>query len=213
MPLATVPPALLLATSSANQLMRSLFDDTFAGVHHLAAFDWALLIPYFVDSDRAFVLRVPPLRDDPEVSEARKTDAAWNRPCSLPHLPRVTIQLPLYNERYVVERLMEEVARWIIRGTCCRSRCWTIRPTIRILSPKRWCDEYRAAGLPIEYHHRTNRDGFKAGALQEGLKTATASSWPSSTPTFVPPARFSAAHRSTTSPIRRWAWCKRAGAI
>ena len=34
-------------------------------------------------------------------------------------------------------------------------------------------ERYRAPGYPIEYHHRTNRHGFKAGALQEGLKTAT----------------------------------------
>ena len=41
------PPALLLATSAANQLVRALFDDTFAGIHHLDLFDWAMLIPYF----------------------------------------------------------------------------------------------------------------------------------------------------------------------
>ena len=41
------PPALLLATSTTDQLVRSLFDDTFNGVHHLAFFDWALLVPYF----------------------------------------------------------------------------------------------------------------------------------------------------------------------
>jgi len=33
--------------------------------------------------------------------------------------------------------------------------------------------EYRAMGHPVEYHHRSNRHGFKAGALEEGLKTAT----------------------------------------
>ena len=35
------------------------------------------------------------------------------------------------------------------------------------------CERYRNIGHPIEYLHRTNREGFKAGALQEGLKTAT----------------------------------------
>jgi len=35
------------------------------------------------------------------------------------------------------------------------------------------CERYATIGHPIEYIHRTNRNGFKAGALQEGLKTAT----------------------------------------
>ena len=47
MVIAITPPALLLATSTTDQLVRSLFDDTFNGVHHLEFFDWALLIPYF----------------------------------------------------------------------------------------------------------------------------------------------------------------------
>ena len=47
MVIAIAPPALLLATSTTDQLVRSLFDDTFNGVHHLAFFDWALLVPYF----------------------------------------------------------------------------------------------------------------------------------------------------------------------
>ena len=47
MVIAIAPPALLLATSTTDQLMRSLFDDTFNGVHRLEFFDWALLIPYF----------------------------------------------------------------------------------------------------------------------------------------------------------------------
>ncbi|HWQ03683.1 MAG TPA: glycosyltransferase [Candidatus Nitrosotenuis sp.] len=34
-------------------------------------------------------------------------------------------------------------------------------------------ERYQALGLNITYHHRSNREGFKAGALAEGLKTAT----------------------------------------
>ena len=47
MVIAIAPPALLLATSTTDQLVRSLFDDTFNGIHHLEFFDWAMLIPYF----------------------------------------------------------------------------------------------------------------------------------------------------------------------
>ena len=41
------PMALFLVRSASDRLMRSLFDDTFAGIHQMAWFDWAMLIPYF----------------------------------------------------------------------------------------------------------------------------------------------------------------------
>ena len=41
------PVAFLLSNSAFDQIKRSLFDDTFAGIHTLAWFDWAMLIPYF----------------------------------------------------------------------------------------------------------------------------------------------------------------------
>ena len=44
-------------------------------------------------------------------------------------------------------------------------------------------ERYAAMGHNISYHHRTNREGFKAGALDAGLKKTEASSSPSSTPT------------------------------
>jgi len=43
----SLPLALLAAHSATDRLVRSLFDDTFAGIHQMAWFDWAMLIPYF----------------------------------------------------------------------------------------------------------------------------------------------------------------------
>ncbi len=43
----SLPWAFLAATGGSSRLVRSLFDNTFAGVHQLAWFDWAMLIPYF----------------------------------------------------------------------------------------------------------------------------------------------------------------------
>ena len=51
-------------------------------------------------------------------------------------------------------------------------------------------ERYRAMGYPIEYHHRDNRHGFKAGALQEGLKTATGEFVAIFDADFVPPPDF-----------------------
>ena len=51
-------------------------------------------------------------------------------------------------------------------------------------------ERYRTIGYPIEYHHRTNRHGYKAGALQEGLETATGELVAVFDADFCPPADF-----------------------
>ena len=55
---------------------------------------------------------------------------------------------------------------------------------------QRLCNEYAAAGFPVEYHHRTNRHGYKAGALQEGLATATGELIAIFDADFIPPTDF-----------------------
>lgn len=91
---------------------------------------------------------------------------------SLDPLPRVTIQLPLYNEMYVVDRLVEAV---------CRIEYPRDRLEIQVLDDS--TDEtqefaalvvrrFAAQGIDIKYIYRTDRIGYKAGALDEGLKLA-----------------------------------------
>jgi cellulose synthase/poly-beta-1,6-N-acetylglucosamine synthase-like glycosyltransferase len=87
-------------------------------------------------------------------------------------LPRVTIQLPLYNEMYVADRLIEAVARieyphelleiQVLDDSTDETR------KIAELSVMRLAAE----GLDIKYINRTDRTGYKAGALEAGLKTA-----------------------------------------
>ena len=87
-------------------------------------------------------------------------------------LPTVTIQLPLYNEMYVVDRLVESV---------CRIDYPRELLEIQVLDDS--TDETReiaelavrraaAQGVDIHYMHRTDRNGYKAGALDEGMKVA-----------------------------------------
>ena len=87
-------------------------------------------------------------------------------------LPVVTIQLPLYNEMYVAERLIEAV---------CRIEYPRELLEIQVLddSTDETCEvadlavrRFAAQGHDIKYLHRTNRVGYKAGALEEGLKSA-----------------------------------------
>src|SRR5207237_634891 len=86
--------------------------------------------------------------------------------------PVVTIQLPLYNEMYVADRLIDAV---------CRIDYPRDRLEIQVLDDS--TDETRsiaelavrrfaAQGLDIKVLHRADRRGYKAGALEAGLKTA-----------------------------------------
>src|SRR6186713_3081671 len=86
--------------------------------------------------------------------------------------PAVTIQLPIYNEMYVADRLIDAV---------CQIDYPRELLEIQVLDDS--TDETRtvaeqavrrnaAAGIDITYLHRTDRTGFKAGALEAGMKVA-----------------------------------------
>ena len=94
------------------------------------------------------------------------------RSCRDAEFPAVTVQLPIYNERYVVERLIRAVAAMDYPRD---------RLQIQVLddSTDETCDvarrvttELRADGIDIEYLHRADRTGFKAGALAAGMGVA-----------------------------------------
>jgi len=88
-------------------------------------------------------------------------------------LPRVTIQLPMYNERMVARRIIEgaceiDYPRDLLQIQVLDDSTDETREIARAA-----VDEARAAGFDIEYIHRDNRMGYKAGALENGLRTAT----------------------------------------
>lgn len=87
-------------------------------------------------------------------------------------LPRVTVQLPIYNEMYVVERLLRAVTQLDYPRD---------RLEIQVLDDstdetseicRRLVEQYRAEGYDIVYLRRGDRQGFKAGALAYGLSFA-----------------------------------------
>src|SRR5437762_13707753 len=93
--------------------------------------------------------------------------------CKFTNLPRVTIQLPMYNEDTVAER--------VIKATCLIDYPLD-RLEIQVLDDstdhsaeiaKKAVDDWAARGYPIKYIHRTDRVGYKAGALAAGMDQAT----------------------------------------
>lgn len=88
-------------------------------------------------------------------------------------IPNVTIQLPLFNEYYVIERLVKSV---------CNIEYPKDKLEIQVLDDstddtqelaKQLVAEYQSKGYDIKYIHRVDRSGFKAGALKAGLEVAS----------------------------------------
>ncbi len=125
----------------------------------------------------------------------KKNASRWSEPpasFAAEELPFVTIQLPIFNEQFVIQRLID---------TCCRLDYPRDRFEIQVLDDStdettevaRGIVERYAAGYnglapqPIHYLHRTNRHGYKAGALDAGLDTARGEFVAIFDADFVPP--------------------------
>lgn len=87
-------------------------------------------------------------------------------------LPRVTVQLPIYNEEYMVEQLIESACRLDYPRHLLDIQVLDDSTDETRLAAKQAVKRWTAAGYPIECIHREHRLGFKAGALQAGLSKA-----------------------------------------
>jgi cellulose synthase/poly-beta-1,6-N-acetylglucosamine synthase-like glycosyltransferase len=180
--------AFLIQRSAAARLIQGLLNNPFAGIHQLAWFDWALLIPYFTV---LIILSVYGLhRYDLIRTYFKYRKNVPGPPRRYDRLPPVTIQLPIYNERYVVERLIEEVVKIDYPKELLQIQVLDDSTDDTAPFAGALVERYRALGHPIEYHHRSNRHGYKAGALQEGLETATGELVAVFDADFCPPADF-----------------------
>jgi len=86
--------------------------------------------------------------------------------------PQVTIQLPVYNERYVVKRLIQSVCRFDYPRELFEIQILDDSTDDTVDIAKAVAGEMTRQGFDIRYIHRDDRIGFKAGALKEGLKYA-----------------------------------------
>jgi cellulose synthase/poly-beta-1,6-N-acetylglucosamine synthase-like glycosyltransferase len=88
-------------------------------------------------------------------------------------LPRVTIQLPMFNEANVAERVIEAATAVDYPADRLQVQVLDDSTDESADIARRCCERLAAAGHDIEYRHRDDRAGYKAGALQAGLDTAT----------------------------------------
>ncbi|MDZ7291099.1 MAG: glycosyltransferase family 2 protein [candidate division KSB1 bacterium] len=115
---------------------------------------------------------------------------AKKEPAPLHEFPKVTVQLPVFNEVYVVERL--------IRAACDLDYPRHLLE-IQVLDDstdetfgiaQHWVAHYQKQGYQITLRHRDHRQGYKAGALREGLAVATGEFIAIFDADFVPPRDF-----------------------
>ena len=181
--------AALLVSHGLGHYFRSHYADPFQHLYEWNWFDAALLVPYFV------VLTILAFYGIHRYQLVwlyyRHARSAAREPVRyFAELPLVVVQLPIFNEQYVIDRLID---------ACCKLDYPRDRLQIQLLDDSTdetrevaaaIVERYRAAGQPIEYIHRTNRHGYKAGALDAGLRITQGELVAIFDADFVPPPEW-----------------------
>jgi cellulose synthase/poly-beta-1,6-N-acetylglucosamine synthase-like glycosyltransferase len=109
---------------------------------------------------------------------------------SLAALPRVTVQLPIYNETYVADRLIDSVCALDYPRELLEIQVLDDSTDETCAVAERAVRRHAANGVDITYLHRADRTGYKAGALEAGLKVAKGEYIAIFDADFIPPADF-----------------------
>ena len=170
-------------------IRQHFLDTTFRGLYHVNGFDLALLIPYFIVlillagyGVHRYVLVYLYYKH----SKNRTTEPA----ALFEDLPPVTVQLPIFNEQYVIERLLESVCKLEYPREKLDIQVLDDSTDETIEVARGLVERYAALGHPVSYHHRTNREGYKAGALAEGMKSSKGEFIAIFDADFTPPEDF-----------------------
>ncbi len=183
--------ALFVAQNPVSDYWQKLTDknrNPFIGLYNLDTFDLAVMIPYFLVlvvlamyGLHRYWLVYNFFKYRKNVPAPPPEPTAW---------PKVTIQLPIFNERYVIERLVEAVARFDYPRELLEVQVLDDSTDETCQVARNCVERYQALGFPITYHHRPHRQGFKAGALQEGLQHAGGEFIAIFDADFIPPPDF-----------------------
>jgi hypothetical protein len=206
-----LPIAFLAANSATSRMVRSLFDDTFSGVHQLGWFDWAILIPYFAILAVLSVYGVHRYEIIRTYFKHRKK-ATGEPPMRFAQLPPVTIQLPIFNERYVIERLIDEVTRIEYPRELLQIQVLDDSTDDTAPFAAALVERYCALGFPIEYQTATIAQASKPAPCRQGCRPLLVNSSPFSMPISFH-RRISSRAPSSISPTPPSASCRPAGAI
>jgi cellulose synthase/poly-beta-1,6-N-acetylglucosamine synthase-like glycosyltransferase len=141
-------------------------------LYQLDAFDWTVLIVYFTILTVLAIYGVYRVKQVIDFWRYSRFPPKAKGEFTADELPHITVQLPLFNEMYVVERLVKAVTEIDYPRDRMEIQVLDDSTDETVTIARATVDKYAAQGFDIRYIHREDRTGFKAGALEHGMKTA-----------------------------------------
>src|SRR5258706_187800 len=141
-------------------------------LYQLDAFDWTILILYFGILTVLAIYGVYRVKQVIDFWRYSRFPPTPKGEFAASELPFITVQLPLFNEMYVVERLVKAVSEIDYPRDRMEIQVLDDSTDETVALARATVAKYAARGFDIHYIHRADRTGFKSGALENGLKTA-----------------------------------------
>jgi cellulose synthase/poly-beta-1,6-N-acetylglucosamine synthase-like glycosyltransferase len=141
-------------------------------LYQLDAFDWFILIVYFAILTTLAVYGSYRIKQVIDFWRYRRFVPEPSARFAEADLPRITVQLPLFNELYVVDRLLKAVTAIDYPREKLEIQVLDDSTDETVKVAEAVVAKYAAQGFDIHYIHRSDRTGFKAGALENGNKSA-----------------------------------------
>ena len=141
-------------------------------LYQLDGFDWTVLILYFTILTVLAVYGGYRVKQVVDFWRYRKYVPVPKGRFSEQDLPVITVQLPLFNEMYVVERLVKAISEIDYPREKLEIQVLDDSTDETVKLAEATVAKYAAQGFDIHYLHRSDRTGFKAGALELGTKAA-----------------------------------------
>jgi len=141
-------------------------------LYQLDAFDWTILIVYFTILATLAIYGSYRIKQVIDFWRYRKFVPEPAGKFAEAELPHITVQLPLFNELYVVDRLLKAVTAIDYPREKLEIQVLDDSTDETVKVAEAVVQKYAAQGFDIQYIHRSDRTGFKAGALENGIKCA-----------------------------------------
>ncbi len=141
-------------------------------LYRLDGFDWTVLVLYFAILTLLAVYGGYRVKQVIDFWRYRKFIPEPKGKFAEENLPVITVQLPLFNEMYVVERLVKAVTEIDYPREKFEIQVLDDSTDETVKLAEATVAKYAQQGFDIHYLHRSDRTGFKAGALEQGLKVA-----------------------------------------
>jgi cellulose synthase/poly-beta-1,6-N-acetylglucosamine synthase-like glycosyltransferase len=162
-----------------NQLFERYFQDlvnktwgNISPLYQLDAFDWTILSLYFLILTVLAIYGAYRVKQVIDFWRYRKFVPEPKARFTEEDLPVITVQLPLFNEMYVIGRLVKAVTEIDYPREKLQIQVLDDSTDETVKIARETVEQYVQQGFDIQYIHRTDRTGFKAGALENGLKQA-----------------------------------------